>query len=166
MEKDSNEGDELKHLGSGTPRLPKAYAPDLLEAFSNPHPQKEAWTSLICPEFTSVCPKTGWPDFAKVFINYMAAQRMVESKSLKLYLGSFRHHGAFHEDCIQTICNDLRVLLTPRFIEVRGEFNPRGGIAITSYASWALDEERYQKLCDHRRQNYDPLGSSDLGSMV
>lgn len=132
------------------------YNPKLLEAFANKNPASIAWTSLICPEFTSLCPKTGQPDFATIFINYIADKKMVESKSLKLYLFSFRNHGDFHEDCIQTICNDLAKLMKPRFIEVIGEFTPRGGIAIFPYASWANAEKENQEIMKERRLNYSP----------
>ena len=107
-------------------------------------------------EFTSLCPKTGQPDFAKVFINYIADKKMVESKSLKMYLFSFRNHGDFHEDCIQTICNDLVQLMKPKYIEVIGEFTPRGGIAIFPFASAANYEKEFQTLYTDRLKNYAP----------
>lgn len=107
----------------------------LLEAFPNPASLAElnaaqaTQTVLIrCPEFTSLCPKTGQPDFATIVIEYQAYNLCVESKSLKLYLGSFRNHGEFHESCVNRICNDLVALLNPLFLKVTGEFTPRGGI--------------------------------------
>src|SRR6476469_9190128 len=103
-------------LGAPHTKYVFEYSPKLLESFKNKNPENEAWTSFICTEFTSLCPKTGQPDFAKVFINYIADKKMVESKSLKLYLFSFRNHGDFHEDCIQTICDDLVKLINPKFI--------------------------------------------------
>ena len=115
-----------------------------------------AWTTFVCTEFTSLCPKTGQPDFAKVFVNYIADKKMVESKSLKLYLFSFRNHGDFHEDCIQTICDDLVKLMKPKYIEVIGEFTPRGGIAIYPFASYASKEKMYQELWKDRLHNYAP----------
>ena len=105
---------ELKSLSLGKQSTYQfAYNPQLLEAFPNRHPQKDNWTSLICPEFTSLCPKTGQPDFATIIINFIAGQLMVESKSLKLYLCSFCNHGDFHEDCVEKICQDLVALLKP-----------------------------------------------------
>ena len=147
---------ELKNfkLGETKTRYPENYSPDLLEAFANKNPNSVAWTSLICTEFTSLCPKTGQPDFAKVFINYIADQKMVESKSLKLYLFSFRNHGDFHEDCIQKICDDLNRLMKPKYIEVMGEFTPRGGIAIFPFAQNA--QKSFQDLAQTRLKDYAP----------
>lgn len=149
---------ELKSfaLGENTTSYPQTYAPELLEAFANKNPGQVAWTTFVCTEFTSLCPKTGQPDFAKVFINYIADKKMVESKSLKLYLFSFRNHGDFHEDCIQTICDDLVALMKPKYIEVIGEFTPRGGIAIYPYASKAGSEKFYQELWQRRLAEYAP----------
>ena len=143
-------------LGKDKTGYASDYNPKLLEAFANKNPKKMAWTSLICTEFTSLCPKTGQPDFAKIFINYIAADKMVESKSLKLYLFSFRNHGDFHEDCIQTICDDLAKLLKPKFIEVIGEFTPRGGIAIFPYASGSNGHNEFAALHAERLANYAP----------
>ncbi|HAZ12641.1 MAG: 7-cyano-7-deazaguanine reductase [Bdellovibrionales bacterium GWA2_49_15] len=149
---------ELKNLklGQVTTDYPSTYSPALLESFPNRHPKSEAWTSLLCPEFTSLCPKTGQPDFAHITINYVADKKMVESKSLKLYLFSFRNHGDFHEDCIQTICNDLVKLMSPKYLEVIGEFTPRGGISIFPFASYACDDPEFQNLKAHRFYNYAP----------
>ena len=150
--------EELKNfkLGETHTDYSSDYNPKLLEAFQNKNPGKIAWTSFICTEFTSLCPKTGQPDFAKIFINYIADKEMVESKSLKLYLFSFRNHGDFHEDCVQTICDDIYDLIKPLYIEVVGEFTPRGGIAIYPYASEANKNARFQKLRDERLMNYAP----------
>jgi len=143
-------------LGKTETHYPSSYAPSVLERFENRHPKNEAWTTFICTEFTSLCPKTGQPDFARVYINYIADEWMVESKSLKLYLFSFRNHGDFHEDCVQKICNDLSKLLKPRFLEVIGEFTPRGGIAIYPYCSSANSSEKFQTLKDERFSRYAP----------
>lgn len=143
-------------LGQEKTNYPTTYAPEVLEAFANKNPDSTAWTSLICTEFTSLCPKTGQPDFARIYINYIAADKMVESKSLKLYLFSFRNHGDFHEDCVQTICDDLVALMKPRFIEVIGEFTPRGGIAIFPYASACNGKKEFHELLDQRRRDYAP----------
>jgi len=149
---------ELKNfkLGQSKTEYANPYSPDLLEAFANKNPGKIAWTSLVCTEFTSLCPKTGQPDFAKIFINYIADKKMVESKSLKLYLFSFRNHGDFHEDCVQTICDDLVELLQPKYLEVVGEFTPRGGIAIFPYASHANHEKTFQEIYRERLSSYAP----------
>lgn len=158
MKKTKSRTKELQgfQLGAQKTEYPMTYSPQLLEAFENRHPQKTAWTTFICTEFTSLCPKTGQPDFAKVFVNYIAGKQMVESKSLKLYLFSFRNHGDFHEDCIQTICDDLVALLKPKYLEVIGEFTPRGGIAIYPFASYASKEKTYQNLQEQRLSNYAP----------
>ncbi len=132
------------------------YDPSLLEAFKNKNPQSVQWVSLVCAEFTSLCPVTGQPDFAKIFINYIAADKMVESKSLKLYLFSFRNHGDFHENCVQAICKDLAALLKPRYLEVIGEFTPRGGIAIYPFASAHNGEPRFAELYRERQAAYAP----------
>lgn len=124
-------------LGSGNTHYPTDYSAELLEWFPNKHPENDYLVTLDCPEFTSLCPKTGQPDFGHIIINYIPDRKMVESKSLKLYLFSFRNHGDFHEDCINIIMKDLIKLMQPRYIEVIGLFTPRGGISIRPYAQWA-----------------------------
>lgn len=158
MTKKLNRKNELKNfkLGEAQTDYEFSYSPNLLESFANKNPKAVAWTTFVCTEFTSLCPKTGQPDFAKVFINYIADKKMVESKSLKLYLFSFRNHGDFHEDCIQTICNDLNNLMQPHFIEVIGEFTPRGGISIFPYASASSSKKEFAELCRERLVNYAP----------
>jgi 7-cyano-7-deazaguanine reductase len=143
-------------LGQAHTQYPQTYSPESLEAFDNKNPGKTAWTTFVCTEFTSLCPKTSQPDFAKIFINYIGDQKMVESKSLKLYLFSFRNHGDFHEDCVQKICDDLVALLKPHYLEVIGEFTPRGGIAIYPFASFASGASEFKKLREHRMMNYSP----------
>ncbi len=154
----STRSKELKNfkLGEAQTQYPQTYAPEMLEAFDNKNPGKIAWTTFVCTEFTSLCPKTGQPDFAKIFINYIADKKMVESKSLKLYLFSFRNHGDFHEDCVQTICDDLVKLIKPKYLEVVGEFTPRGGIAIFPFASFGNSEKKFQQLYSERLLNYAP----------
>ncbi len=128
--------EELKSLRLGKTEY-KYDRPDatLLEAFNSPFADPEANPAGVvgtihieCPEFTSLCPITGQPDFAKIVIDYQPDALCVESKSLKLYMGSFRMHGEFHESCVNRICNDLVKLLSPVRLTVRGEFTPRGGI--------------------------------------
>jgi 7-cyano-7-deazaguanine reductase len=144
-------------LGATQTDYPSTYSPALLEAFDNKHPGKVAWTTFICTEFTSLCPKTGQPDFAKIYINYIADKKMVESKSLKLYLFSFRNHGDFHEDCVQKMCDDLAKLMKPQYLEVIGEFTPRGGIAIFPFASYSAPQNKFfQDLKESRFINYAP----------
>lgn len=155
MSRTKNELAPLK-LGKEKTDYPTKYAPQVLERFKNKHPKGEAWTSFICTEFTSLCPKTEQPDFAKIYLNYIADEWMVESKSLKLYLFSFRNHGDFHEDCVQKICNDLTKLLNPRYLEVIGEFTPRGGIAIYPFASSSNKEKKFMELKNKRFVQYAP----------
>ena len=149
---------ELKNfkLGEANTNYPTTYSPEVLEAFDNKNPNTEAWTTFVCTEFTSLCPKTSQPDFARIYINYIADKKMVESKSLKLYLFSFRNHGDFHEDCVQKICNDLVKLMKPKYIEVIGEFTPRGGIAIYPFSQASNGKTKYKKLLETRMANYAP----------
>lgn len=151
-----NQTKKLTQLGSQKTQYPSTYSPGLLEAFPSPAPESEAWTSLVCTEFTSLCPMTAQPDFARIHINYIADKMMVESKSLKLYLFSFRNHGEFHENCIETITEDLFKLVKPHYIEVIGEFTPRGGITIFPYVQRSSKKKSYQDLLKSRKQNYSP----------
>ena len=121
-------------LGNQGTKYPADYNPGLLETFVNKHPDHEYTVTFDCPEFTTLCPKTGQPDFGHLLISYIPRERMVESKSLKLYLFSFRNHGDFHEDCVNIILNDLWELMDPRYIEVKGLFRARGGISILPFA--------------------------------
>lgn len=141
--------DGLSHLGSKTD-YKQNYAPEMLEAFENKHRDNDYWVIFDCPEFTSLCPITGQPDFATIRINYLPDIKMVESKSLKLYLFSFRNHGAFHEDCINIIMKDLIKLMDPKYIEVTGIFTPRGGISIYPYANYGRKGTKYEKIADDR----------------
>ena len=135
----------LKALGTKTVYR-MDYAPEALEAFENRHQENDYWVRFNCPEFTTLCPITGQPDFAEIRISYIPDKRMVESKSLKLYLLSFRNHGDFHEDCVNTIMKDLIKLMDPRYIEVTGFFTPRGGISIHPYANYGRPGTKYEEL--------------------
>jgi 7-cyano-7-deazaguanine reductase len=139
----------ITHLGNKT-EYKLEYAPQVLEAFDNKHPNNDYWVKLNCPEFTSLCPITGQPDFATIEIAYIPDKRMVESKSLKLYLFSFRNHGDFHEDCVNIIMKDLIQLMSPKYIEVRGLFTPRGGISICPYDKKRKKGTKYEKLAEKR----------------
>ena len=150
-EKRKDEG--LKVLGAETNYV-QTYAPEVLETFENRHQENDYWVRVNCPEFTSLCPITGQPDFAEIIISYIPDKRMVESKSLKLYLFSFRNHGDFHEDCVNTIMKDLIALMDPRYIEVTGLFMPRGGISIHPYANYGKPGTRYERMAEERLHNY------------
>lgn len=139
-------------LGNQGTKYDYTYNPTMLEAFDNKHPENEYIVRLDCPEFTSLCPVTGQPDFGHIIINYIPRTRMVESKSLKLYLFSFRNRGDFHEDCVNIIMKDLIKLMDPRYIEVIGLFNPRGGIAIKPFANYGDSE--HQDMVKSRQLAY------------
>lgn len=148
------QNEHLKALGKTTEYL-TTYAPEVLETFMNKHCENDYWVRFNCPEFTSLCPITGQPDFAEIRINYIPDKKMVESKSLKLYLFSFRNHGEFHEDCVNTIMKDLIKLMQPKYIEVLGLFVPRGGISIYPYANYGIPGTKYEKMAEHRMLNHD-----------
>ena len=148
--KDENE----LHLLGGSSVCKQDYAQEGLEAFTNKHPDNDYWVRFNCPEFTSLCPITGQPDFATIYIDYIPDVKMVESKSLKLYLFSFRNHGAFHEDCVNIIMKDLIRLMNPKYIEVTGIFTPRGGISIYPYCNYGRPGTKYEKLAEQRLFNH------------
>ena len=133
-------------LGNQHVQYSDNYNPGVLETFENKHPENEYLVTFNCPEFTTLCPKTGQPDFGHIYISYIPRERMVESKSLKLYLFSFRNHGDFHEDCVNIIIKDLVKLMNPKYIEVVGYFMPRGGISIYPFANWADEAHEALKL--------------------
>ena len=145
----NREQDNLQALGKKT-EYKTTYAPEVLEAFENKHPDNDYWVQFNCPEFTSLCPITGQPDFAEIKIMYIPKLRMVESKSLKLYLFSFRNNGDFHEDCVNIIMKDLIKLMDPKYIEVIGLFTPRGGISIYPYANYGMPGTKYEKMAEQR----------------
>lgn len=140
--------DNLKTLGKTT-KASTDYDPAMLDAFANKHPERDYWVTLTAPEFTTLCPKTGQPDFATLTIRYIPGQKLVESKSLKLYLYGFRNHGDFHEDVINVIYNDLVKLLKPKYMEVYGKFAARGGISIDPFVNGGTGP-KYKKLAETR----------------
>ena len=150
-----NELGSISLLGNNNTKYPTDYAPEVLETFPNKHPENDYFVKFNCPEFTSLCPITGQPDFAKIYISYIPGERMVESKSLKLYLFSFRNHGDFHEDCINIIMKDLIRLMKPKYIEVWGKFLPRGGLSIDPYCNYGEPDTKYEKLAWDRLANHD-----------
>ena len=147
--------DDLSLLGNQGVRYPQTYDPSVLETFENKHPGNDYFVKFNCPEFTSLCPITGQPDFAEIRIAYLPDRLMVESKSLKLYLFSFRNHGDFHEDCVNIIMKDLVRLMNPKYIEVTGLFTPRGGISIYPYANYGRPGTKYAELADYRLRQHD-----------
>ena len=139
MPRTAKELSSLKNLGSGAGAIPRGYDPGVLETFANGNPGRDYWVSFTCPEFTTLCPKTGQPDFAEIRIKYIPAAKLVESKSLKLYLFGFRNRGDFHEDVVNTIHDDLKALMEPKYIEVCGKFAARGGITIDPFVNSGSD---------------------------
>jgi 7-cyano-7-deazaguanine reductase len=119
----------LTHLGNRS-ALPESPEMAVLETVPNPHPGFLYAVRFTCPEFTSLCPITGQPDFAHIVIDYIPCDWLVESKSLKLYLTAFRNHGAFHEACTMAIADKLIALLDPVWLRIGGYWYPRGGIPI------------------------------------
>ena len=148
------EQDNLQSLGKKTDYT-FSYTPEVLETFENHHPDNDYWVRFNCPEFTSLCPITGQPDFAEIRINYLPGKKMVESKSLKLYLFSFRNHGSFHEDCVNVIMKDLIKLMDPKYIEVWGRFTPRGGISIDPYCNYGKPGTKWEEVAWNRLANHD-----------
>lgn len=145
-EEEAREGG-INLLGNRHVKYPTDYDPSVLETFENKHPGNDYFVKFNCPEFTSLCPITGQPDFATIYISYVPDIKMVESKSLKLYLFSFRNHGDFHEDCMNIIMKDLIALMDPKYIEVWGKFTPRGGISIDPYCNYGRAGTRWE---DHK----------------
>ena len=145
MSRNENELNGVTLLGNQNTKYKYDYDPDVLETFVNKHSDNDYIVTFDAYEFTSKCPKTGQPDFAKVYINYIPNEKMVESKSLKLYLFSFRNHGDFHEDCINIIMKDLVKLMEPKYLEVIGIFSPRGGISIFPFANYAKEGSGYEE---------------------
>jgi 7-cyano-7-deazaguanine reductase len=125
-----------KAKGRPTPQLgrpvaaPASPAAAVLDAVSNPHPDADYVVRFTVPEFTTLCPVTGQPDFAHFVIDYVPAKALVESKSLKLFLGSFRNHAAFHEDCTIAIGKKILAAVKPKYLRIAGYWYPRGGIPI------------------------------------
>ena len=142
-------------LGSHQKGYPTEYDPSVLDVFENKHPDNDYFVKFNCPEFTSLCPLTGQPDFASIYISYMPDTKMIESKSLKLYLFGFRNHGDFHEDCVNIIMKDLITLMEPKYIEVWGKFLPRGGISIDPYCNYGRFSTKYEELADYRLRTHD-----------
>ncbi len=127
----------LKQLGRAT-KLPASPQQALIERVENPNPRETYLVRFTCPEFTTLCPVTGQPDFARLVIDYAPADWLIESKSLKLYLGSFRNHGAFHEDVTLTIAKKLVEVAEPTWLRIGGYWYPRGGIPIDVF--WQTGE--------------------------
>lgn len=155
MSRAENEMGNVSLLGNKNVSYKTEYNPEVLETFLNKHQGNDYFVKFNCPEFTSLCPITGQPDFATIYISYIPDKLMVESKSLKLYLFSFRNHGDFHEDCVNIIMKDLIKLMDPKYIEVWGKFTPRGGISIDPYCNYGRPGTPWEKVAYDRLVNHD-----------
>lgn len=155
MSREKEEMGNISLLGNQGVAYPMDYAPEVLETFINKHPDHDYFVKFNCPEFTSLCPITGQPDFATITISYVPNIKMVESKSLKLYLFSFRNHGDFHEDCVNIIMEDLIRLMEPKYIEVWGKFTPRGGISIDPYCNYGQPGTCWETVAMNRLEQHD-----------
>lgn len=151
MSRTTEELGNVSLLGNQNTKYPTDYAPEVLETFVNKHPDNDYVVSFDAYEFSSLCPKTHQPDFAKVVVSYIPNEKMVESKSLKLYFFSFRNHGDFHEDCMNIVMKDLIKLMDPKYIEVKGIFSPRGGISIYPFVNWANPNFDYADYAKQRQ---------------
>ncbi|SEH23544.1 preQ(1) synthase [Selenomonas sp. KH1T6] len=147
--------EKITLLGEKKVKYHYDYCPEILETFENKHPDNDYWVKFNCPEFTALCPITGQPDFATIYISYIPDHKMVESKSLKLYLVSFRSHGDFHEDVVNVIMKDLIKLMDPKYIEVWGKFLPRGGISIDPFANYGRPGTKFEELAWKRFAEHD-----------
>ena len=160
MPKKQTPQESLTHLGNKTQYV-FTYDKSLLETFENQFTERDYFIKFNCPEFTSLCPITGQPDFATIYISYIPDKKMLESKSLKLYLFSFRNHGGFFSFSMifsfLAILEDLVELMQPRYLEVWGKFLPRGGISIDPYANYGIPKTKYQEMAEYRLLHHDLL---------
>ncbi len=143
---------ELKSLGKQTDYT-FDYKPEILEAIPNRNSARNYFVKLNCEEFTCVCPVTGQPDFAALKIRYIPDEKLVESKSLKLYLMSFRNVGIFHEEVVNRIADDLIKLLNPRYLEIEGNFKVRGGISIEPFVNFGRGE--FEEMAKNRLARHE-----------
>ena len=153
--RNQKEVEGISLLGKSGVKYETGYNPEVLETFENKHQGNDYFVKFNCPEFTSLCPITGQPDFATIYISYIPEIKMVESKSLKLYLFSFRNNGDFHEDCVNIIMKDLIKLMDPKYIEVWGKFTPRGGISIDPYCNYGRKGTKFEDMASYRLMNHD-----------
>lgn len=147
--------DDLSLLGNQNTKYLTSYDPSVLETFNNLNTDIDYWVKFNCCEFSSLCPITQQPDTATIYISYVPGEKMVESKSLKLYLFSYRNHGSFHEDIVVTILKDLVKLMDPKYIEVTGKFLPRGGISIDPYCNYGKEGTKWSFVAGDRLMNHD-----------
>lgn len=140
MGKNEKKYNELTILRESVSKYPESPDEAKLETFENQYSSRDYWITFECPEFTSRCPITYQPDFGKITIRYIPGRRCLESKSLKLYLFSFRNHNTFHEEAVNRMLDDVVAACKPRKVIVFGDFNPRGGISIKVEAEYSSEE--------------------------
>jgi 7-cyano-7-deazaguanine reductase len=157
------EKESFTMLGNNHTQYPTDYDPAVLETFNNKHPDNDYFVKFNCPEFTTLCPITSQPDFGNIVISYVPDEKLVESKSLKLYLFSFRNHGDFHEDVVNIIMKDLVACMDPKYIEVWGRFLPRGGISIDPYCNYGKAGTRWEAVAWERLSMHD-LNPEKIGN--
>lgn len=137
---------EISLLGNAAAKWPQSPEEATLETFTNRSPENAYWVLLDFPEFCSLCPVTGQPDTARIKIQYIPAEKCIETKSLKFYLSSFRNHPSFNEEIVNRILEDLSKAVQPKKMKVRGEFSSRGGISLTAQASYPYTEEELEEI--------------------
>ncbi|HLR69063.1 MAG TPA: preQ(1) synthase [Virgibacillus sp.] len=155
MKKDNESLTDLTLLGNQDVSYNFDYNPDILEAVDNDYSNRDYFIKFNCPEFTTLCPMTGQPDFATIYISYIPDKKIIESKALKLYLFSYRNYGGFHEASVNMMMDDIIELINPRYIEVLGKFMPRGGISIDPYCNYGRPNTRYEKMAQDRMEKHD-----------
>lgn len=152
MSRTKEELEGVTLLGSKKTDYKYEYDASILETFLNKHPENDYVVTFDAYEYTSLCPVTGQPDFAKIVLSYIPRERMVESKSFKLYLFAQRSAAHFHEDCVNIIAKDLINLMDPKYLEVRGIFSPRGGISIFPFVNYTAPDCEYLKPLAEQRK--------------
>lgn len=155
MKKNNKSLTDLTLLGNQDVSYKFDYNPNILEAVDNDYSNRDYFIKFNCPEFTTLCPMTGQPDFATMYISYIPDKKIVESKALKLYLFSYRNYGGFHEASVNMIMDDIIKLIQPRYIEVWGKFLPRGGISIDPYCNYGRPGTSYEKMAQKRMEQHD-----------
>ena len=149
------DSDNLTTLENEDTEFKEEYGASCLRTLSNKHSDYDYYVKLNCPEFTSLCPVNGQPNFATITISYIPDKLLVESMSLKLYLLSFRNHENYHEDCANIIMKDLIALLNPKYIEVTGQFLPRGGISVDPYCNYGKTGTSWEQFAWERLTHHD-----------
>ena len=147
--------EDLRELNNENIMVNEEYDTSCLRTLNNVNTDHDYYVKLNCPEFTSLCPVTGQPNFATITISYIPSKTLVESMSLKLYLSSFRNQENYHEDCVNIIMKDLITLFDPKYIEVTGKFLPRGGISVDPYCNYGKPDTSWEQFAWDRLKRHD-----------